>query len=65
MLYHATGEVSCLMKAQLLFGGEKEAAGLQTLLDTLLGLIDRSLAQIWDKTAREEGPAGQEATVSV
>ncbi|KAI0220632.1 Elongator complex protein 1 [Lamellibrachia satsuma] len=55
------GEVSRLMKAQLLFGSEKEAAGLQTLLDTLLRLIDRSLAQIWDNTAQEEDPAGPEA----
>lgn len=55
-------EVSGLMKTQLLFGCEKQAAGLQIQLDILLRLIDKSLDEIWENSFTGEGHAGQGAS---
>ncbi|KAK2177216.1 hypothetical protein NP493_613g03011 [Ridgeia piscesae] len=58
------GEVSSLMKTQLLFGSGQQAASLQTQLDALLQLIDKSLDHIWENGLTGEGPAGQGNSVS-
>ena len=55
---YSLGDVSSLMKTQLLFGWEQKAAGLQTQLDSLLTLIDKSLTQIWESSPKEEGTTG-------
>ena len=61
---YSLGEVSSLMKTQLLFGWEQKAAGLQTQLDSLLTLIDKSITQIWESSPKEEGTTGMMAGVS-
>ena len=58
------GEVSSLMKTQLLFGLEKKAADLQTQLDALLKIIDKSLGQIWENSPKEAGITEMMAGVS-
>ena len=60
---YSLGDVSSLMKTQLLFGWEQKAAGLQTQLDSLLTLIDKSLTQIWESSPKEEGTTGMMAGV--
>ena len=52
------------MKTQLLFGSGQQAASLQTQLDALLQLIDKSLDHIWENGLTGEGPAGQGTSVS-